>query len=521
MTLIVLCFLWAFIVVEAGVTLTGVNLSGAEFGSSDIPGKEFSNYVWNTPSDAKYFVDKGMNVYRIPFLWERMQPVPGGPLASEYLGGLQTLVSYLTNNSRYSVIDPHNYGRGFGGIIGQSATSISLYADFWYKLAMEFKGNPWVIFGLMNEPNNQDVHIWEKAAQTAIEAIRFTGATNQITVPGIDWTGAWSWGDENAPVMISITDPINNFVFEVHQYLDIDGSGTHPTCVNSTIGVDRIDNFTQWARANKRRGYLGEFGVGPNTICEEALAGMTTYMDTNDDVWFAWTYWAGGPWWGNGYFTNLSPNSSGIDRPQMAYLQPHFPKTTPNPPTFPTPTGSYTPPSSFAKYMPVYLNGKLQSPFEDYSWAPHSLNYTGTTYNSTFAINADFSHYNALWFKCEACVNNSLYFAFQFWVNVGTNGSISQIDFYLMNGTSKEKSEVGLLLGNYLSAPAAPNTWVQASIPLGWFEHAMHDGIQISGNVNGPVGEMYFDQLQFVAYEDPYSWQKLQKGSSAMKIQIK
>ena len=162
----------------------------------------------------------GMNVYRIPFLWERMQPVPGGPLASQYLQGLQTLVTYLTNNSRYlfspllfchhlllidvvvrySVIDPHNYGRGFGGIVGESATAISLYADLWYRLAMEFKDNNWVIllslslllplssppldplllpltktnglngqviFGLMNEPNNQDVHVWEKAAQVS------------------------------------------------------------------------------------------------------------------------------------------------------------------------------------------------------------------------------------------------------------------------------------------------------------------------------------------------------------------
>ena len=70
---------------------------------------------------------------------------------------------------------------------------------------------------------------WKNAAQAAINAIRNTGATNYILVPGNGWTGAGSWTSNvydqganpkksNAETMLTIQDPINKIIFEVHQY---------------------------------------------------------------------------------------------------------------------------------------------------------------------------------------------------------------------------------------------------------------------------------------------------------------
>jgi endoglucanase len=86
------------------------------------------------------------------------------------------------------------------------------------------------MFGLMNEPNSMDTNLWRDTAQGAINAIRATGASNMILVPGNAWTGAWSWtsnyyGTPNSVAMASITDPKNNFAFEAHQYFDGDSSG--------------------------------------------------------------------------------------------------------------------------------------------------------------------------------------------------------------------------------------------------------------------------------------------------------
>jgi hypothetical protein len=52
-------------------------------------------------------------------------------------------------------------------------------------------------------------------------------------VPGSHYDGAWTWTttDNAAVVGTGVQDPAHNFAFEVHQYLDADGSGTHPGVV--------------------------------------------------------------------------------------------------------------------------------------------------------------------------------------------------------------------------------------------------------------------------------------------------
>ena len=54
---------------------------------------------------------------------------------------------------------------------------------------------------------------------------------------------------------------------------------------------------------------------------------MLGYLDANSDVWMGWTFWSGGPWWGEYMFT-LEPKNLGqadeTDRPQLAVMQPHL-----------------------------------------------------------------------------------------------------------------------------------------------------------------------------------------------------
>ena len=62
-----------------------------------------------------------------------------------------------------------------------------------------------------------------------------------LMVPGNHWTGAHSWvSSDNDEIMGTITDSGNNFVFELHQYLDSDSSGRNENCVSSTIGSEVI-----------------------------------------------------------------------------------------------------------------------------------------------------------------------------------------------------------------------------------------------------------------------------------------
>src|SRR5437899_243424 len=138
--------------------------------------------------------------------------------------------------------------------------------------------------------------------------------------------------------MLNIVDPAHNYAYDVHQYLDDDGSGTSATISGNdpTLGVQRLTAFTNWLRQNNRRGFLGEFAVAnstigpdPSQIGDETLINMLEYLGDNNDVWLGWTWWSGGPWWGN-YMFNLDPTNLGqpnqTDRPATGILQPY---TTP------------------------------------------------------------------------------------------------------------------------------------------------------------------------------------------------
>lgn len=303
--------------------LRGVNLAGAEFAESNIPGTVGVHYAYPTTAEIEYFVGKGMTTLRIPFLWERLQRAEGAAFDADELARLDAAVTATTSRGAFALIDPHNYARYHGQVIGGGVPNAS-FADLWRRLADHYRNNPRVVFGLMNEPNTMPTEQWLAAANAAIASIRATGATNLILVPGNAWTGAHSWtqswyGTPNGQVMLGVVDPGNNYAFEVHQYLDSDSSGTNPGCVDATVGTRRMQELTAWLRAHGKRAFLGEFGATGDATCVAALRDLLGHLHANSDVYLGWTYWAAGPMWGDYMFT-VEPKD-GVDRPQMAALR--------------------------------------------------------------------------------------------------------------------------------------------------------------------------------------------------------
>lgn len=304
---------------DASGLLMGINLSGGEFGS--IGSAYGVGYTYPTRSEVDYYAKKGLDVIRLPFLWERVQKSQYAALDQTELSRIDEIVNYAASKGLKVVIDAHGYGKGFGSLIGSGSTSDGAFADFWGKMAGHYASNPNVVFGLMNEPNQQNATTWLKSANAAIGAIRQAGATNQVLVPGTYWDGAWTWttSDNAAVIGTGIKDPANNFAFEVHQYLDQDGSGTNAAVVSDSVGAERLKAITQWAEATGNKLFLGEFGVASDSTSLTALDKMLAYMKQHESVWQGATYWAGGPWWGN-YMYSAEPNG-GTDKPQMSILQ--------------------------------------------------------------------------------------------------------------------------------------------------------------------------------------------------------
>jgi endoglucanase len=307
----------------------GVNLAGGEFGTA-LPGSEGIDYTWPTAPEVDYFVSKGMNTFRIGFKWERLQPTAGGELASGYVAKLDALVAHATSKGASVILDPHNFARYYGIPVGSSTVPASVFADLWRRLALRYADNPRVIFNLVNEPHTMPTEQWVGAANAAIQAIRAAGASNLIHVPGNAWTGAHSWnasyyGTPNAQAMLDIVDPSDRIVFEVHQYLDTDSSGSSDQCVSATIGSERLAPFVAWLRANGKKGFVGEFAGGNNSVCNAAVKDMLAAMMDASDVLVGWLWWAAGRAWRN-YPFSLHP-SGDQDQPQMTLLLPYLTAT--------------------------------------------------------------------------------------------------------------------------------------------------------------------------------------------------
>jgi endoglucanase len=313
---------------ETSVSYRGVNIAGGEFAPSKLPGKYDRDYTYPDSRSMAYFAAKGMNIIRVPVLWERLQHQLGSELDRREMARLDAVIDQATSKRLRVILDVHNYATYRGSVIGSADVSTNALGNLWRQIAERYKDEKAVIFGLMNEPNNLRTETWLEAANIAIAEIRATGAKNLILVPGNGWTSARSWdaadyGTPNAEVMLNVRDPANNFAYEVHQYFNADWTGTSADCQSkprSDVGFRTLTPFTQWARKHRQRGFLGEIGVGAGSTCLDALDRVLSFMHENSDVWIGWTYWAGGIWWPKDYFTSIQP-LDGRDRPQMAILE--------------------------------------------------------------------------------------------------------------------------------------------------------------------------------------------------------
>ena len=143
----------------------------------------------------------------------------------------------------------------------------------------------------MNEPKGLPTETWLEAVNYAIAEIRQTGAKNMIFVPGNGWSLARSWvrghyGEHRIAelcsrsailVIISPTSCISTSI-PTSRVAAADRQSVD-------IGITTLTPFTQWARQNRKRGFLGEFGAGSNATCLDLLDRALRYMAENNDVW--------------------------------------------------------------------------------------------------------------------------------------------------------------------------------------------------------------------------------------------
>lgn len=308
---------------ESGNALKGVNLSGAEFNGTKLPGTLSKDYIYPNQAEFAYFSSIGMNAVRLPFRWERVQPTLFGELDAAELKDISDAVALAKAKGMCIILDVHNYGAYRGNVIGTEEVPVEAFIDLWTRLAAHFPDAGTVAFGLMNEPAKLPIEQWADAAQRTIVAIRKTGAKNLLLASGGRWSGVHEWEKtigttSNASAFANFKDPLNRTLLEVHQYADANYSGTGRTCVPVEKLSPMFDDITQWAKTNNQKLFLGEFGVPSGPECLAALDAILGHMQ-DTSVWRGWTYWAAGSWWGS-YPFSIEPHN-GQDAPQTAILK--------------------------------------------------------------------------------------------------------------------------------------------------------------------------------------------------------
>ncbi|KAI1267887.1 glycoside hydrolase family 5 protein [Xylariaceae sp. FL1019] len=328
---------------SATIYYAGVAESGGEFGvygtvGQGLPGTFGVDYKFIDEAAVDVHVDQNhLNLFRVAFLLERMCPLAtglGATFNETHFGLYQDAINYITvTKGAYAILDPHNYMRYgdpsaqpySGSVIGDTsdadAATTADFGAFWGELASRFKDNEKVIFGLMNEPHDMATSLVLADNQAAITAIRAAGADNLILMPGNSWTGGHAWTaepDASADTMYMFDDPINNTAIDIHEYLDVDYSGTHQECVSDP--ATNLAALTAWLKTYQLKAMITEFGGANNTGCATMLTDIITYMADNDE-YIGWTAWAAGPFWGSNspccsdsaQLGSLEPGSTAVD----------------------------------------------------------------------------------------------------------------------------------------------------------------------------------------------------------------
>lgn len=237
----------------------GVNIAGGEFAAPTTePTSSFSNanpggygiaYHYDSQATFDRLAADGARVVRLPFRWERIQPVTGRPLDRAELDRLRAAVRRARAAGLQVVLDLHNYGgyyrfdgtRGVRAPLGSTRLTRFDFADLWGRLSLAFRDEAAVLgYGLMNEPTDMAAagsmspgRTWERASQEALNRIRRNGDRRLVLVAGYAWSGVQGWADVHPAPWIS--DPAANVRYEAHHYWDRDNSGDYPDSYASEV----------------------------------------------------------------------------------------------------------------------------------------------------------------------------------------------------------------------------------------------------------------------------------------------
>lgn len=283
----------------APLTWTGICMSGLEFtGSAYVP-KDW---------DLNHWKHLGINIIRLPWDWERMQPTLLGDLDSEFVGYVRDYVTKANSLGITVILDCHSFGK-----FDSSVTMTQGYlSDLWTKVAAAFNDLN-VQYDLMNEPGSTVDAATQVAIYNAcISAIRAVSSTKIIHIPLRDANTLRHAVDEYTS-FVSLLSLDAYCYIQAHVYFDANGTGTSDTPLSDYQRTAQFQMICNFARLKGFKLFIGELGTGYGTTALTCLNNFLDVCAKNSDVVKGFTYWADGGSWSSTYVNAVNNSATGYN----------------------------------------------------------------------------------------------------------------------------------------------------------------------------------------------------------------
>lgn len=262
------------------------DLSGIAPPLNDIAPTYSTGMVHNGPAQMDRFVHADhLNMFRLPVSWQYLTNNSlGGRLNPTHFAHYDLLVRHCLRTGAHCLVDMHNYARWNGTVIGEpGGPTNEQFADIWGQIAEKYASDDRVFFGLMNEPHDMaSVEGWAASVQAAVTAIRRANARTQfISLPGTGWQSAGALPHGGIGEALSrVTNPDNSttgLVFDVHFYLNVNGTGQTAECVTDGISAT-WKPLAAWLRMKGRQAIVTETGGSSTSSCVKHVCQQLQYL---------------------------------------------------------------------------------------------------------------------------------------------------------------------------------------------------------------------------------------------------
>jgi len=197
------------------------------------------------------------------------------------------------------ILDMHEYN----AMADDPVAKKEMFLSVWRQLAPRYKEQPdQVVFELLNEPNQKlSVELWNTYLVEAINLVRQTNPNRTLIIGPGNWNGIESLStlvlpknDKNIIVTVHFYHPMpftHQGAWWSKENKDLSGIQWTGTEAEQAEVVNKLKVAADWAKANDRPIFLGEFGAYDKADMESRARYTAFVARTAEKFGFSWAYW--------------------------------------------------------------------------------------------------------------------------------------------------------------------------------------------------------------------------------------